>query len=240
MVASSVEDSEGVPSECLALFLCFCIPNTVAGHGAVAQGPETCGSLRLHHDSGRIRPRIGQGSRCATITDMRIVGVLLFTVGLHGCAVGNVDRATDSQQAPPGIATAEGEYRVVERVVDGDTIVLDGGEKVRLIGVDTNEVVAPETDIECYGLEASAYTKSLLPGGTQIVIQLGRDPTDRYGRTLAYVWRRSDGLFVNADLVARGYAKPLRIAPNDAYADHFASLARTPATQRTGVWGCSS
>ncbi len=59
---------------------------------------------------------------------------------------------------------------------------------------------------------------------------------DRYGRLLAYVHRASDGRFVNAELVRRGYARPLAIAPNVRHAKRFAALAREARRARRGLW----
>ena len=75
----------------------------------------------------------------------------------------------------------------VDRVVDGDTVVLmiDGKkEKVRLIGVDTPETVKPNTPVQCYGLEASNALKSMLPKGTQVRVERDEEARDRYRRLL--------------------------------------------------------
>jgi micrococcal nuclease len=95
----------------------------------------------------------------------------------------------------------------VTRVVDGDTFCCKpdvGGEiKVRLIGVDTPETVHPSKPVEYYGKEASNFTKGLLEG-QQVFLDI--DPQqgkiDKYGRTLAYVYRESDKLFVNAEIIS--------------------------------------
>lgn len=126
--------------------------------------------------------------------------------------------------------------RTVVRVVDGDTIVLDGGERVRLIGIDTPETVKPNTPVQCYGEAASSHTKSLLAPGTGVRLVYDVDRTDRYGRTLAYVYRSSDGLFVNADLVAQGYASVDTVPPNVAHAEEFVALAREAREANRGLW----
>src|SRR5215472_9984024 len=96
-----------------------------------------------------------------------------------------------SLRAPTAAATLHG--RVV-RAVDGDTLVvrLDSGvvERVRLIGVDTPEDVKPGTPVECYSLRAAAFTRRAL-AGRRVVMRIGREARDRYGRLLAYV--RRDG-----------------------------------------------
>src|SRR5436309_14896343 len=72
----------------------------------------------------------------------------------------------------------------VQRVVDGDTVRLAGLGPVRLIGINTPEVYGR---VQCYGPEASAFTKSALHSGVEVHYRVGRESHDRYGRLLAYV-----------------------------------------------------
>ena len=130
-----------------------------------------------------------------------------------------------------------GDARVV-RVVDGDTVDVSVGgrvERVRYIGVDTPESVKPNTPVQCFAKAASAENERLVEG--QAVRLVGdAEAQDRYGRTLAYVYRASDGLFVNAELVRDGYAKPLEIAPNVAHAAEFSRLAGAARKAGRGLW----
>jgi micrococcal nuclease len=134
-----------------------------------------------------------------------------------------------------------GSGRVV-RVVDGDTVVValaggGAGGPVRLIGIDTPETVAPNRPVECYGPEASARLKHLLPPGTAVRLWRDVEPRDRYGRLLAYVQRRRDALFVNADQVTAGAAIAKAFPPNTALrADLEAAEAGARAGGR-GLWG---
>lgn len=123
----------------------------------------------------------------------------------------------------------------VERVVDGDTLKLAGGDRVRLIGVDTPETKKPGTPVQCYGKAASAFTERLVEG-RRVTLTFDAEREDRYGRVLAYVARASDGLDVNAELVRRGYARTLTIAPNDAHAAEYAALQRTARRHGRGLW----
>jgi micrococcal nuclease len=132
----------------------------------------------------------------------------------------------------PGTATV----RVV-RAVDGDTIqvLLEGRRRyVRYIGVDTPETVKPDTPVQCFGTQAHDFNERLV-GGRSVRLVLGRERTDKYGRLLAYVY--AGPRFVNAELVARGYARTLTIAPNDRYAPLFARLARRAGRLGRGLWG---
>lgn len=100
---------------------------------------------------------------------------------------------TTTTSAPASTSTTgavpAGAAATVERVVDGDTIVLAGGERVRLIGVDTPETKDPRKPVQCFGEAASAHTSALLPPGTAVRLEHDVEPRDRYGRTLAYVYR---------------------------------------------------
>ena len=97
-----------------------------------------------------------------------------------------------------GPSTRATRQATVTRVVDGDTIVLRGLGRSRLIGVDTPELHGRR---ECFGAQASAFTARLL-SGKRVSYALGAEPRDRYGRALVYVWL-ADGRFFNALLVSR-------------------------------------
>jgi micrococcal nuclease len=135
----------------------------------------------------------------------------------------------------PGSGNASG---VVTRVVDGDTVhVRIGGddEAVRYIGVDTPETVKPGSPVQCFGKVASAYNHRLVEG-QPVRLRFDAERRDRYGRLLAYVYRARDGLFVNAQLVRRGYARTLTIPPNVAHAGEFRRLARSARQAGRGLW----
>ena len=127
----------------------------------------------------------------------------------------------------------------VTRVVDGDTIrvrIQGAEERVRLIGIDTPETHGPGGLRECFGTEASGRLEALLPEGT--VVRLVRDveARDRYDRLLAYVYRASDGLFVNLAMAKEGYATTLTYPPNVAHADEFVAAVRTARQSQRGLW----
>lgn len=142
---------------------------------------------------------------------------------------------------PRGAAGLPGEANaVVQRVVDGDTLVIKTGgveERVRLIGIDTPESVKPGTEVECYGKEASANTEELLPEGTPVVLERDVEVRDRYERLLAYVYRASDGMFVNLEMVDQGYAQPATYPPNVAHTDEFIAAGRDARENGRGLWG---
>lgn len=94
-------------------------------------------------------------------------------------------------------------WRICSRVVDGDTIILDGQERVRLIGVDTPETKHPRKPVQYFGKEASEFTRCLVEG-ERVRLEYDQERTDRYGRTLAYVFLE-DGTFLNAEIIKQGY-----------------------------------
>ena len=118
---------------------------------------------------------------------------------------------------------------VVAEVTDGDTIRCEGqADAVRLIGID-----APEKD-QAHAAEATQALVALVPVGARVRLELDEDPHDRYGRLLAYAWRR--GRLVNWAMVRRGFAVPLRVAPNLRHAVALDSAAAWAAREPAGLW----
>jgi endonuclease YncB( thermonuclease family) len=139
---------------------------------------------------------------------------------------------------PSGVSARVGSpvYRV-DHVVDGDTVALQGGRRVRLVQIDTPEVYF---GIECYGRAASRRTKTLLPAGTAVRLEPEpvTDRIDRYGRLLRYVFRVSDGLNVNVRLVGIGAAAPYFYdGRRGRYAGLLEALAKRARAKKLGLWG---
>ena len=132
------------------------------------------------------------------------------------------------------LAPAPGAAQLVERVVDGDTIIVQEVGRVRLIGVDTPETVNPRRPVECFGREASAFAKRMLEG-QRVRLEYDQDRTDRYGRTLAYVYL-PNGAFVNAELVRQGYGHAYTRFPF-RYLDDFRRYERDARQRQRGLWG---
>jgi micrococcal nuclease len=121
----------------------------------------------------------------------------------------------------------------VTEVVDGDTVVLEGGQRVRYILVDTPEITLGHND--CYGAEARDYNKSLVLD-QKVDLTYDQQCTDRYGRLLAYV--SVQGHDVNALLVERGFGCVLYIPPDgDGRVDEFRALQSQAKTDGRGLWG---
>ena len=141
------------------------------------------------------------------------------------------------------------ESATIERIVDGDTLVvritsrsqgpglgdafIGRSYPVRLIGIDTPESVDPRRPVECFGREAGYATSALVDGRT---VRLVKDveEADRYGRLLRYVYMEAE--MVNARLVANGYALAYTYPPNVRHAELFVRLEREARADERGLW----
>lgn len=150
----------------------------------------------------------------------------IWSASLFLAAVGGF--TTRRANAPPFY-----EKVFVARVIDGDTIELADGRTVRYIGIDTPETVHPTKEQECYGPEATARNQQLVEEKV-IELQSGVEDTDQYGRFLRYVY--VDGVFVNAQLVAEGYAYASSYGPERRYQQVFAQLQQYSKLKGRGLW----
>lgn len=133
-------------------------------------------------------------------------------------------------------AAAAPTYRI-DHVADGDTVTLTNGQRVRLLQIDTPEVYF---GVECYGPQASAITKRLLPPGTRVrlVADPALDRTDSYGRLLRYVIRVRGNLNVNVRLVQVGAAAPYFYdGDRGRYAAQLERAALHARAAHRGLWG---
>jgi len=170
---------------------------------------------------------------------VRSAAVLIAAVLVTACAGGAV--ATPMTTTGGSIVA----NATVASIVDGDTIhaTVDGvDERVRLIGIDTPEVAHPASGdrppqaAECFGDAATDFTASLIPVGTPIRLERDVVGRDDYGRLLAYVYRASDGVLVNYEIVRHGFAQPLTIPPNVAHSELFVGAARRAEQDDVGLW----
>ena len=119
-------------------------------------------------------------------------------------------------------------------VVDGDTIILNDSRHVRYIGIDAPEIDHKNQRAEPMGMEAQSMNRKLVDGW-KLRLVYDREKTDRYGRTLAYVYR-SDGLFVNAEMLERGYAHVLHHFPNISKEKILLTVQREAMERSRGIW----
>jgi len=137
--------------------------------------------------------------------------VILLSLLLGGC------------QAPPATV------KVIE-VIDGDTITIEGGYRVRYIGIDTPEI---HPHLEAYGIEAWQANLGLV-GGKRVHLERDVSETDRYGRLLRYVY--VDSVFVNAELVKMGLARARAYPPDTRYQDYLEKLEAEARDAGRGMW----
>ena len=173
--------------------------------------------------------------------------VMLASCAPHQVMLDHQAPATRPQE-PSGFESA-----TVTRVVDGDTVevmitaitpgpgagqtTIGDHYKVRLIGIDTPESVAPGTPVECFAREASAATKALLEG-TEVSLVKDAEETDRYDRLLRYIYMADE--MANARLVTNGYAFAYTYPPNIRHSELFVQLQREARENGRGLWAPDS
>lgn len=129
--------------------------------------------------------------------------------------------------------SGQGYYAAVARVIDGDTIKLSNGERVRYIGIDTPELHHPKKPVEYLAKEAKEFNERLV-GAKVVRLEFDVEKRDKYGRLLAYVY--VGDTFVNAKIIEEGYAQILTIPPNVKYAEEFLRLQRKAREENRGLW----
>lgn len=136
-----------------------------------------------------------------------------------------------SKQESQGARTSA----IVLRAIDGDTIELTDGERVRYIGIDTPESVDPRRPVECLGQEAARRNRELTLGRT-VYLESDIENRDRYGRLLRYVYL-ADGTMVNEMLAREGFAEPATVPPNVRYVKLFRDAGAEARNAQIGLWG---
>ncbi|PIP19919.1 MAG: thermonuclease [Candidatus Omnitrophica bacterium CG08_land_8_20_14_0_20_41_16] len=181
--------------------------------------------------------------------------ILILTLGI--LIFGGYLCAADLE--PPSYPKEEVKFRIpigkaydytkilVKRAVDGDTLLLENGERVRLIGIDTPEMHESNKlnrdaqrsgqDVETIkqlGRRSYEFTKKIVEG-KRVRLEFDVERFDRYKRILAYVYLL-DGTFLNAEIVQQGYASLMTYPPNVKYADLFLKLYREARENKRGLW----
>lgn len=128
---------------------------------------------------------------------------------------------------------------IITRVIDGDTVyVLNNKgkeEKVRLLLIDTPETSHPDKPAQLFGEEAKEYAKRYLRQGTKAVLEKGVQDTDKYGRTLGYLF--VDGVNFNKHMVEKGYARVAYVyEPNTKYLDEFLEAEKRAKEKKLNIW----
>ena len=121
----------------------------------------------------------------------------------------------------------------VIKVIDGDTIEIEGKRKVRYIGIDAPETKDPRRPIQCFGEEAYNKNKELVEG-YNIEMEKDVSETDKFGRLLRYVY--VNGTFVNEYLVKEGFASVSTFPPDVRYVDIFLKAQTEAREKNLGLW----
>ncbi len=139
---------------------------------------------------------------------------------------------------PPGATPVD-----LASVSDGDTldVVANGRlEAVRLVGVDAPETGGPYRDVECFGLEGTAFVEWLLSSDGQLFIEQDVEDRDQYGRLLRWVWLdlgNGEVYLLNEAVIRAGHAERFRDTPNRRYVDELIAAEEFAQTYGLGLWG---
>jgi len=138
------------------------------------------------------------------------------------------------------IKTASTEAFFVTKVIDGDTIVLENGQKVRYIGIDTPELHHPKKEMECFSQQAYEKNKELVLG-KKVFLQKDISEKDKYNRLLRYVFldekmSTAEASFVNLYLVKNGFAYAATFPPDVKYANVFLTAQNEARQKNLGLW----
>ena len=163
----------------------------------------------------------------STLTLLRLCGIasILFLV-MHPCAGMSAEKATPAA----GIIAS----KIVRWVNDGDTIVLEGGVRVRYLGINAPEIEHEKHTAEPYGYEARRENQNLVYK-KPVRLELDTEPYDRYGRTLSYVFLL-DGVFVNQRIIEKGYAYFMTRGENIKYNRVLLAAQRKAMSAGIGIW----
>jgi len=159
------------------------------------------------------------------------LAVVIFFLGFSFRDILNKENKTSSSAKPKNVylpTAKEGNYKI-KKVLDGDTIELETGERFRYLGIDS-----PEAN-DRWGPEAKKFNEEMVLG-KKVRIELDQTKLDRYGRVLGYIW--VDKILVNEALVERGYAKVILIK-GEVKPKYLERLQRAEAWAKQnhdGVW----
>lgn len=163
-------------------------------------------------------------------SNLFLLGICLIIIGF-----GFLQKKTSyikiiNTPTPSPVEIAQSETAKVIKVFDGDTIEIEGGIKVRYIGVDSTEVYPSK---QCFSAEAKAENEKLVLG-KEVTLIKDISETDKYGRLLRYVFVGDE--FINDDLVKNGFAKVMTVPPDENYKDEFEASENYAKENNLGLW----
>lgn len=212
---------------------------------SILRGRPTIGALfracllqlpkRLKPPYGQIEPLSTHGLP-RTVSRVLSASGTLFALLLVLSPAASANETTKGLDSPNCEAQLQVETATIERITDGDTVVLSDNRRVRLIGINTPELNEPDKQLQQAAVDARNTLQTLLPDNEPVLLYVGRESNDRHGRLLAHVVRQADQLAVAPVLLKQGQALHSAVAPNTLCATHFAKLENAARTQKIGVW----
>lgn len=174
-----------------------------------------------------------------------IVVLLILLLGDAGLqkSLTQVLQLDSTTQAPAKASPVDDRVEKVQvnRAVDGDTVELTDGRKVRYLNVDTPETVKAGTSVKCFGPEASEFNKKLMTKGRDLWLTSDKAKTDRYGRDLRFIFLKPEdtgdvGKSLNATLVKMGFGQAKLYSPNTTYRKDFEKWQFEAQQKPVGIW----
>lgn len=173
------------------------------------------------------KPNAKKQEPIAKISQEQVIGANTYE---YENEIGNAQPDTQEEQSATNQQTDT--FKVV-RVIDGDTIEIESGQKVRYIGIDTPETVDPRNLPQCFGSQAAAKNRELVEG-KNIYVEKDISETDKYGRLLRYIY--VDNIFVNDYLVREGFAYASSYPPDIKYQNQLRQAQIEAQQQNRGLW----
>lgn len=176
----------------------------------------------------------------------RVIGLLLLIAApalFAGTVYRNVDeRGRVNYSDTPSAGAQQMQIRTqvqrrlyrVDKVYDGDTITLEGGKQIRLLGVNTPEIESRVRSEESGGVAAKKWLQNLLQG-KEVFLEFDQEKKDKYKRQLAYVFL-PDGKHINLALLENGLGTLSIVPPNLRYADKLIQAQQHAEKKKLGVW----
>ena len=165
--------------------------------------------------------------------------LLLVFLAVRNVSLVRPDEVTPTPDPPAPTAVSvptrnpDGNTATVSRVIDGDTIEITGGIRVRYIGIDTPETIDPRKPVQCFGKEAAEENNRLVLGKT-MTLEKDISETDRYGRLLRYVY--VNGIMVNDYMVRNGFASAVSYPPDIKHQEQLREAQRQARENAKGLW----
>lgn len=140
----------------------------------------------------------------------------------------------DAPAIPAPLET--GTTNTVVEIVDGDTLLLDDGREVRLVGLQAPKLPLGRPNFDPWPLADKAKAAlGEITLGRQVTLAYGGRRIDRHGRALAHLFR-DEGLWVQAEMLRRGLARVYSFADNRTLVDRLLQIERVARAERRGIW----